>query len=259
MRKQQQVPPGFDDPKWEAIKHSGRRRGFVAVGYLDSLAPDWVEQLESLHMQAVVSPLHDSDVNADGSAKKPHHHIMLMFDAPQAPSYALSLFLQMGAVVSPDVRNFGVNSTRAMLRYFCHLDNAEKHQYSAKDVKCFGGIDYEELVAAKNDEKRIQQDIMDFVLDNPNVDNWYDFLVWSRQYQIEWYEFASTHTLQPVQNALYWRTKSKQASIRKTYWERCGIDPEVAEALGFKPAPAFATAANDNVYEHDNQGVENHE
>lgn len=223
------------NPKWEAILKAGRKRGFMGVVYGDSAKTGWQRELEELHMQVVISPLHDADVNADGSPKKPHHHVMLLFDAPTTPKNALKIFLSIGAVVAPTIENFAINSTRSMARYFCHLDNPDKHQYDPADVIVYGGFDYKSCIAAENDDKRVAQAIMDFILENDEFTNIYEFTNFCRNSHAEWYEYVCSHSVTTFQNMMFWREKTRRNKIRAEFWRSCGIDPETAEALGYRP------------------------
>lgn len=44
-------------------------RAIAGILYTESAPADWKERIANLHMMALVSPLHDSDVQADGSPK----------------------------------------------------------------------------------------------------------------------------------------------------------------------------------------------
>ena len=72
---------GKSQEKPRKTKRSGgdRARAFAFLVYEDSAYPDWMERLADLHIEAFVSPLHDKDVNPDGSLKKPHWHVLLYF------------------------------------------------------------------------------------------------------------------------------------------------------------------------------------
>ena len=79
-------------------KRAGRTRNYATVvypskEYLENIgskyngangygsAPeDWKERLSELHVPVLISPLHDRDKNPDKSIKKPHYHVLFMFD-----------------------------------------------------------------------------------------------------------------------------------------------------------------------------------
>lgn len=224
----------IEDVKWAKIRKK-RGRVFMCVVYEDSAPDNWREIVEGLHIKVLISPYHDKDVNADGTPKKPHWHVVLIFDGVKTGGTVAEMMWSFGGVVSPNVAEFFVNSLRGIARYLCHLDNPEKWQYDTKDVVVIGDLDYEELIKSNNADKAAQREMMDFVLDNDEIKDWYQFLVWSRRYQVEWYELACANKLGALQNAIYWKWKSRQKAIREDFWNHIGIDPEEAEALGLKP------------------------
>ena len=62
-----------------------RSRVWAFEIYPDSAAENWKQQLSELMIHAYISPLHDKDLDPDGSPKKAHYHIMLMYDTVQYP------------------------------------------------------------------------------------------------------------------------------------------------------------------------------
>ena len=56
-----------------------RKRNWVFVLYPESAPENWREQLRDMLVPGFISPLHDKDVNADGTPKKPHWHVILTF------------------------------------------------------------------------------------------------------------------------------------------------------------------------------------
>ena len=46
--------------------------------YPESAPDGWRDALAEQHVQVLVSPLHDADVTADGTPKKPHWHVLAM-------------------------------------------------------------------------------------------------------------------------------------------------------------------------------------
>ena len=62
-----------------------RSRTWAFEIYPDSADSNWYNQLCELMIHAYISPLHDQDIDEDGKPKKPHYHIMLMYDTVQYP------------------------------------------------------------------------------------------------------------------------------------------------------------------------------
>lgn len=97
--------------------------------------------LDLLDLPALVSPLHDQDKNPEGDDKEPHYHVLIVFDD--------SMTFDLCRKVIDSINGVGcesVQSVRGYARYMCHLDNPRKAQYSADDVRCFGGMSYDKFL-----------------------------------------------------------------------------------------------------------------
>ena len=65
-------------------KRSARKDFWLFEFYPDSAPENWREIINSWLVDCLVSPLHDSDVNEDGTPKKPHWHGILFFDGQKS-------------------------------------------------------------------------------------------------------------------------------------------------------------------------------
>ena len=117
--------------------------------------------LNMTHCEIFISPLHDHDVNKDGSRKKPHFHVVIMYDSPREVKTAISLFDDIGGVWYE--KEIIVSTRRGICRYLCHLDNPEKYQYNVDDVICFGGADYKEAIERQSDKYIVIDEIIDYI------------------------------------------------------------------------------------------------
>lgn len=172
-----------------AKRHKGavkRTRNYTTVFYPDSAPENWREILSELCVPCVVSPLHEKDKNPDGTAKKPHWHVMFMYSAPKTISQAMELVSMINGVGCQPVKD-----TRAMARYFCHLDNPSKAQYSPDDVLCFGGADYLELIASTSDKYRAIAEMEEWC-DEQGVDSYRDLCRYARKERPDWHRLLCT-------------------------------------------------------------------
>lgn len=140
-----------------------KTRGYALVIYPESLPTDYIERINNLHMQCLLSPLHDKDTNPNGKPKKPHYHLMLLFDGPQTEKRAKEVFQEVTGAEVPYVEQ--LNSIPGMARYLCHLDNPEKYQYPKAEVQEFGGARYLELIEKVADNMEILSRIFDIIED----------------------------------------------------------------------------------------------
>lgn len=110
---------------------------------------NWADIIAELGVKCAVSPLHDKDVNGDGTPKKAHRHVLVAFDGVKTQKQAKEVFERIGGVGAEPV-----NSLYAMTRYLTHQDNPEKAQYSSIDVLTFGGFEYRRYATTKEDEEK---------------------------------------------------------------------------------------------------------
>lgn len=138
-----------------------RTRNYATVVYPDSAPENWQEKLSEYYVPAFISPLHDLDINPFGEPKKPHYHVMIMFDSVKTIEQAKDILSDIGGV-GVEI----VNSVRGYARYLCHLDNPEKIQYDKGFVKSLYGADYEETIGLALDRYIAIREIISFCRDN---------------------------------------------------------------------------------------------
>lgn len=144
-------------------KRRGKRaRAWTCVVYPDSAPENWLEILAEQLTEAIVSPLHDKDIEPTGEVKKPHWHVVLSFKNPTSFEKAKEVFDAIGGVTPPESQA-KVKDFKQMARYLCHLDQPNKHRYSMEDVHVCGAIDYPALVMSGADEDDMLDEIFEFI------------------------------------------------------------------------------------------------
>lgn len=172
----------------------GRARNWTFVLYPESAPNEWSDVLNDLHIQWAVSPLHDQDVNADGTSKKPHWHVLLCFEGNKSQDQVDTISHSINGTICQKV-----SSVRGMVRYFTHMDNPEKYQYAASQIGCHGGFDPSEyLTLSKSYQLDIVEQMEQFIRDEDiyylnelteyarmyHRDDWYPTLVFHNCYYI---------------------------------------------------------------------------
>lgn len=162
---------------------SRRFRNFATVVYPDSdnMPEDWLSVLQDWKTPVLVSPFHDQDVNVTGEPKKPHYHVLIMFEGMKSQDQVRELFDQIGGVGLETV-----NSLRGYARYLCHLDNPDKHQYFPGDVKAFGGCDYIEMIGLPSDRYEIIGEMIDYC-ESERIVSYATLLVYARHNRQDWF------------------------------------------------------------------------
>ena len=163
-------------------KVESRYRNFGTVVYPDSAPENWMDIVSDIHVPCFISPLHDQDVNPVGNEpKKPHYHVMFMYEGKKSRNQILEVFSSFGGVGCEVI-----NSIRGYARYLCHLDNPEKHQYNPENVKSFAGADYLNICSLATDKYKAIGDMMDFC----NLECIFSFSYlcrYAKEYRYDWY------------------------------------------------------------------------
>ncbi len=136
-----------------------RSRNWTFVLYPESAPNDWFQRLEDLHIQVLISPLHDKDTNADGTVKKAHHHIVLLFESNKSYSQIKEIADSFNAPI-PQI----CQSVKGITRYLTHMDNPEKYQYDKADIITMGGVDLADLLKpTSRDRYMLIKEMIDFI------------------------------------------------------------------------------------------------
>lgn len=134
-----------------------RTRNWATIVY-DLDFNTWFTKLQEDCVPFLVSPLHDRDIDPGSEPKKPHYHVLLMFDGVKTQDQAKEVFSHVNGVGCEKVA-----SLRGYARYLCHLDNPEKAQYDINDVESFGTVDYCGIISLPTDKYDAIADMMDWV------------------------------------------------------------------------------------------------
>lgn len=161
---------------------AGRVRNFATVVYPESAPKNWREIIAESKIPVFISPLHDKDVNPTGEAKKPHHHVMSMYESPKTDAQAREFFEKFGGVGCETVK-----SVRGYARYLCHLDNPEKAQYSIDDVVSYGGADYIHAIGSAADRAKAIKEMITWIEENDCV-SFAELLRYSSVNRSDWFD-----------------------------------------------------------------------
>lgn len=183
-------------------------RDWAFIVYPESAPKNWREILDETHMRWVESPLHDKDFNPDGTFKKPHWHVMLSADGPITLK-AVEKIIEPLNVPAPQK----VGSGRGMIRYFIHLDNPEKYQYSRDEIVAHGGADVESYFElTKTNKISVMKDIITYIYEN-EIDNYADFLMICIQKSDEWFDVAINNNTLAINKMIDYQKWAKDQDI----------------------------------------------
>lgn len=174
-----------------------RTRNWSIIVYPESAPENWRQILDESHIEWVESPLHEFDTNPTGEVKKPHYHVLLLFGGVKSYDQVCEFIKPLNGPIPQRCHN-----ARAMVRYFAHLDNPDKFQYSISDIVPHGGVDISELLKPSSSERytvikemceyvganNITEfyELMDYAMDN-KFDSWFPLLCDNSAYIVNQY------------------------------------------------------------------------
>lgn len=134
-----------------------RSKYWATIVYPESAAEGWLSMLQSMGVQAVLSPLHDKDVyeHTDlekgfkkGDLKKPHFHLVFLFDSLKSSAQVKEITDKIKSV-----GQLKVLSISGTIRYLSHKDCKDKYQYDEKDILSIGGADVEKYSKTESEKE----------------------------------------------------------------------------------------------------------
>lgn len=189
-----------------------RYRNFATIVYPESAPVDWQEILSSYHVPAFVSPLHDKDTLPDGTKKKPHYHVMLMYEGVKTHDQVSEVVKSLGGV---GIEILG--SISGYARYLCHLDEIGKVHYDPNDVLSFAGADYLHITTLPSDRYKMLNDMIEYIEKN-NVLSFSEFVNYCRESKFEWFRLLcdnSTYFIDRHIKAKSWMKDQSKAKASK--------------------------------------------
>lgn len=148
-----------------------RTRNWSIIVYPESAPENWRQILDESHIEWIESPLHEFDTNPTGEVKKPHYHVLLLFGGVKSYDQVCEFIKPLNGPIPQRCHN-----ARAMVRYFAHLDNPDKFQYSISDIIPHGGVDISELLKPSTSERyTIIKEMCEFVGAN-NITEFFELM-----------------------------------------------------------------------------------
>lgn len=185
------------DQKYDAKRAGQRTRNWAVIFYPEDLPEDWKEQLDGLLCKWVEGPIHDRDLNADGSPKKPHVHTLFMFEAVKTQEQVLDLFRGLfgesegGSVPGVPAPQMATDRG-AVVRYMAHMDNPDKAQYDPNEIVGHNGADPAEILRYSATETRMMIIAMEEYIEQNGILELADFSAAIRYDHPEWHTLVAT-------------------------------------------------------------------
>lgn len=168
----------------------GKSRYWHCILYDDSARSDWYDFLECIGANVIISPRHDKDVFTQddpdrgikaGDYKKPHYHLMLIWDGPTTRKNAKRYVDAIGGTEL--LEPFSITG---MVQYFTHKNSPEKAQYAREDMRSIGAVDIDRYYLAESDKLFMLDGLLDFIK-LKSIWSFRILLDWTRNYNRDWY------------------------------------------------------------------------
>lgn len=199
-----------------------RSRYWATIVYPESAVSGWLSLLQSMGVQAVLSPLHDRDEYEytdekkgfkKGELKKPHYHLVFIFDSLKSSAQVKEITDKLKSV-----GQLKVLSISGTIRYLTHKDCKDKAQYSDDDVLSIGGVDVEKYLkteSEKDEDINKQYQTISNLCSEFGITEFYqlvDFLLFNEDYD----NFKLVRT-----NSYFWAQYLKSKRFIKKDYEEC--------------------------------------
>lgn len=198
------------------LASSHKARNWQAILYEDSAEKNWSEILDELFVTWVASPIHDKDINDDGTPKKPHYHVYLLFDNAYTYNYAKSIFDQIGAVFPDLAAKVIIKNLPACIKYLTHKNKPDKAQYNESDIihsEDFVLTKYEEqptIEELKKRDREIWYEILDYIAQN-DITELSELIYYARWNNDEWSDYIRNKTIAIAYHINSVRNKKEKA------------------------------------------------
>lgn len=178
-------------------KRAGKRsRNILAIFYPEDLPEDGIKKIQSLGVKGCYI-IHDKDKNEDGTPKKLHGHLILCYSSvktlEQVEGDFKGLFgeSENGSIIGVAKPQFCADIDGS-IRYFQHIDDPEKAQYSFEDIKPFNGFDVLGHVNRTTSETKDMMVAIEQFIDDKKITEYTKLCRLLRSDYPEWYLLVTT-------------------------------------------------------------------
>lgn len=175
-------------------KVDNRTRNWRILVYPESAPENWRDVIDDTHIEWVESPLHDKDVEDDGTVKKAHWHITLLYPGKKSFEQIKELTDKLHAPIPQKC-----DCVKGSIRYMVHKDHPEKAQYNWSDIKCHGGADLDALCAPTHSERLIiLKDMVRFIKIN-HITEFQTMAEYTSENNSEWFSVMMNYSTLSIQ------------------------------------------------------------
>lgn len=165
-----------------------KKRYWAFVAYPESMPDDWLDILQLQGLAIAISPLHDKDKDPTGEVKKPHYHIIIVFNNATTYNNVLNLTKTINGTIP-----IHLESVRGMYRYLTHRDNPDKYQYDEKQIIKLNGFDYDVYIST-SEILEIKKEILNLI-DDLSIEEYSTLINYCRKERTDYLEVVCNNTI----------------------------------------------------------------
>lgn len=165
-----------------------KKRYWAFVAYPESMPEDWLDILQLQGLAIAISPLHDKDKDPTGEVKKPHYHIIIVFNNATTYNNVLQLTKNINGTIP-----IHLESVRGMYRYLTHRDNPDKYQYDDKEIIKLNGFDYDVYIST-SEILEIKKEILNLI-DDLSIEEYSTLINYCRKERTDYLEVVCNNTI----------------------------------------------------------------
>lgn len=160
-----------------------RSNYWAFIMYPDSAPKNWKDILTEYHLNIIVSPLHNKDINPmTEEPKKPHWHCLVLYESLKSERQVQKIVDSVHGA-----KPIMCESVNGSIRYMTHIDNPEKAQYKKEDITVIGSYDIDEAFTRSIDKYANIGAMIDYIEDN-NITEFFMFLKYCRANNQVWFK-----------------------------------------------------------------------
>lgn len=164
-----------------------RNRNWVFIVYPESAPENWREILDEQHVPWIESPLHDMDTNpGTGEVKKAHWHVAMIFHGKKSFEQVQEITASVNSPIPQPIQDM-----RGQIRYFAHLDNPDKAQYSIDAIIPHSGADLDSYLGPTSGEVTAMLAAMTVYVSENGIVEFSDLVDYARENEPSWFKLLS--------------------------------------------------------------------
>lgn len=220
--------------RYDEKRAGARTRNWAVIFYPEDLPDNWQQMVDDLMCRWIEGPMHDQDVNPDGTPKKNHVHTLFMFDAVKSAEQVAAMLKgafgesESGSIIGVAAPQQATDRS-AVVRYMAHLDHPNKVQYDINDIVGHNGADPAEVLRYSATETIGMMIAMEEYIEEHGITELSDFSRAIRYDRPEWYTLLATKMTMYFSSFI--RSRRHKKEIGAVDPEPPKADPETGEVI----------------------------